>query len=265
MPNGRNISRGMIPASTDEPDDAQSRAAIACTIGDVHEVLRRLENDPAVPAELLQRVRFACSQAWNAGWFTRGLDRRTGQPSTNPFERPVTGDQPSSALTKGAFAPIVIVPGNGQPAAQTGPTLLCDACGTPIHSGEGRRDPETGQPKDRPSIATWWDRYVEENTDEPGHPRPESSPMFHVHKGRCDRAFTKYVQRFYPAEDGWGNRWRPADDVFRQLGHNMAHPLEDDPQLGTAKVPCYPPTRIVNLQATQRYAITPKWLVGNPG
>jgi len=84
-----------VDTSGEKSDDANARAQIKHTIGDVRAVLRRLQADPAVPDELVKQVRFACVQAWNSGWLTRGLDRRTGQLSTNPFERPAGKEQSS--------------------------------------------------------------------------------------------------------------------------------------------------------------------------
>jgi hypothetical protein len=84
-----------VDTSAEARDDAHLRAQIQHTTSDVRGVLRRLQADPAIPDEMVDRVRFACVQAWNSGWFTRGLDRRTGQLSTNPFERP-GGEEQSS-------------------------------------------------------------------------------------------------------------------------------------------------------------------------
>ena len=59
------------------------------------EIAASMVNVRTVPDELVQQVRLACVQAWNSGWLTRGLDRRTGQLSTNPFERPAGEEQSS--------------------------------------------------------------------------------------------------------------------------------------------------------------------------
>ena len=84
-----------VDPSAEKGDDANALALtqIKHTISDVRAVLRRLQADPAVPDDLVRQVRFACVQAWNSGWLTRGLDRRTGQLSTNPFERPASKEQ----------------------------------------------------------------------------------------------------------------------------------------------------------------------------
>ena len=82
-----------VDTSAEARHDAHLRAQIQRTTSDVRGVLRRLQADPAIPDEMVDRVRFACVQAWNSGWFTRGLDRRTGQLSTNPFERPASKGQ----------------------------------------------------------------------------------------------------------------------------------------------------------------------------
>lgn len=159
--------------------------------------------------------------------------------------------------------PIAFVARNGPPEAMRCPMLLCDACGGRIQSGDGKRDPEAQRLEDRPGISVSWARYVD--GDRPAPDRLESSPTFFVHKGRCDRAFQKYVEQFYRLDDGWTNGWDDVANVFAQLSHNMTHPFEDDPDLGTEKVLYYPPARIVNLLPTDGHVITPKWSVGESG
>jgi hypothetical protein len=73
-------------AATIHDDDERERAQIERTNANVYEVFARLADDPSVTPELLDRVRFACQQAWKAGWFTRDLDRRNAQLTPNPFD-----------------------------------------------------------------------------------------------------------------------------------------------------------------------------------
>ena len=125
--------------------------------------------------------------------------------------------------------PIVSVPRNGPPEAMSCPVMLCDGCGDRIH--QGGTEFEAPDRARRPGMAVTWSRYVGHDTDGPAHTRLESSPMFFIHKGQCDRAFRAYGEQFYPLEDGWTQLWDDIEGVMQQLAHNMTHPFEDDPEL----------------------------------
>jgi len=98
----------------------------------------------------------------------------------------------------------------------------------------------------RPSGA----RYIEPST-QPSHTRLESSPLFYVHKGECDRTYGRYIAQFCRPDDGWVNTWNDIREVIKQLTHTVTEPLENDPELATGNVVYYPPARIVG-PAAQR-------------
>ena len=157
--------------------------------------------------------------------------------------------------------PIVFVHRNGPPAPQLCPMVLCEVCGERIYQNRASSldAPEHAL---QPGIATIWARYIEPST-QPSHTRLESSPLFYVHKGECDRTYGRYIAQFHRPDDGWVNTWNDIREVIKQLTHTVTEPLENDPELATGNVVYYPPARIVDLRPNE-FATTPLWLVGNP-
>ena len=157
--------------------------------------------------------------------------------------------------------PIVFVHRNGPPAPQLCPMVLCEVCGERIYQNRASSldAPEHAL---QPGIATIWARYIEPST-QPSHTRLESSPLFYVHEGECDRTYGRYIEQFYPPDDGWVNTWNDIREVIKQLVHTVTEPLENDPELATGDIVYYPPARIVDLRPNE-FATTPRWLVGNP-
>lgn len=79
------------------------------------------------------------------------------------------------------------------------PMMLCEVCGDRIHQNRAASPADHGRTPP-PGIAVTW--YVEPSTM-PGHTRLESSPLFYLHKGVCDRTYRDYVEQFYRPDDGW--------------------------------------------------------------
>ena len=127
--------------------------------------------------------------------------------------------------------------------------------------------PEPGVSRRRRTCTTDRDRHqlvqVRRTELSAGYSRLESSPLFYVHPGACDRTHREYLERFYRPDDGWVNTWDDIRDVIKQLVHNTSHPLESDPALASGEVVYHPPARVVDLRPPD-FAITPKWFVGNP-
>ncbi len=157
--------------------------------------------------------------------------------------------------------PIVFVPRTGPPENQLCPMVLCEMCGGRIYQNRAS-SPGAERPRPETGIATSWARYVGPSS-EPSRARLESSPLFYVHQGACDRAHRDYVERFYRPDDGWVNTWDDIREVIKQLVHNTTHPLESDTAVASGKVSYHPPARIVDLRP-QDFATTPQWFVGNP-
>lgn len=108
--------------------------------------------------------------------------------------------------------PLVMIDRNGPPEAQTYPVILCDRCNRPV---ENR------------GLALWFTRY---------RPR-ESSRVYFVHKGRCDRILTSaLVTGCYPPGDGWIDLTRELADALGQLAYNYDHPIGADPAVRAGQV-----------------------------
>ena len=82
--------------------------------------------------------------------------------------------------------PIVFVPRTGPPENQLCPMVLCEMCGGRIYQNRAS-SPGAERPRPETGIATSWARYAGPSS-EPSRARLESSPLFYVHQGACDRA-----------------------------------------------------------------------------
>ncbi len=123
--------------------------------------------------------------------------------------------------------------------------ILCEACGGRVYQNRAS-SPGADGPPPLTGIAISWSRYVGPSS-EPGHARLESSALFYLHHGVCDRRHREYLERWYRPDDGWVST-SDIRDVLKQLVHNTTHPLESDPELAGGKVVYRPPARIVDLR-----------------
>lgn len=89
------------------------------------------------------------------------------------------------------------------------PAFICESCGEQV-VGDG--------------IVLWAVMC------DPPVPR-KSSPVFVAHKGRCDRATERGIEKAYPREKGWGVLNDSLDSFVQKLVHNATHALADDKTL----------------------------------
>jgi hypothetical protein len=105
--------------------------------------------------------------------------------------------------------PITMIHRNGGPyEAITCPAILCDTCGEPINA-----EHQTPYEARRQGLVLWDPKpyaYVDG--------RPTATEYAYVHKGACDRKWSKGRHLFS----------RELDDFMAQLAHNYTHPFEDE-------------------------------------